>query len=419
MKSYNLHLYLLFSIIHIQAQNTENDVLVGSSSAYRATRGKIASGEILRSKAGFDGCQTKIVLVNYHFMQDNNSNNNFKTTDDGLGNTQRRGYEYAIDGVEFANRSISNIQHRLPPNNTIGLENKNYRFLLNGVYFHANSTYNVMGNIRWTEHSTISPDMAIIDIFCQRKVKEHSFNPFSDPDGTGGYASSTDPNDPKFFCFNNYSVYKEFAQQYWILKNGPTWAFTDYNWALGASFNEHEAGHLFGLDHTVLYGGGAMCPTIKFGGTVDNGCDDNVWDTRSAWHMTDVLNSPIHPGDRSATANSNKQWQTNNLMDYTDAQALTPQQLNVVHYNFEQGSMKKYLLCDRLGTNRNFLSFSFPVIGYYGMNVDINRSATKPLLRVTNRQYVRTYASENTIIYDNFQVDNNSEFEVLNSCSCN
>lgn len=88
--------------------------------------------------------EVKYIKVNIHFMLKSDGTGNFRQYDDGMGDTNYTGYNYARDLIREANINYANNRKMwLPPgNNTDSLQMK-VRLILEGVYFHdsINSNY--------------------------------------------------------------------------------------------------------------------------------------------------------------------------------------------------------------------------------------------------------------------------------------
>jgi hypothetical protein len=244
----------------------------------------------------------------------------------------------------------------IPPDNTVPANNKNYAFILDAVYFHRNDA--------WFNFYDAGAAYPIIGA-----DKTEVFNIFlsDDPNSStaGGYASdlSHDATAPKFTENRNYyRTYQNFRNN---IPQG-----NQYAWVLhGTETNtNHEIGHLLGLSHTVRYNSSTKCPTIAFpfGRAFDPNCDDGCADTPTAWYITDNLNSGRHP----ACGWVQEKWCSNNMMDYSGNNALTPCQLGIIHAGLD-GGLKNYKACEAVKTDKIICSLGFPKLAHFGKKLPL------------------------------------------------
>ncbi len=347
-------------------------------------------------------CATKVIALNFHYLS-NNTRGNFTATGDGLGNIIS-GFDYANMLVDLLNERLKiNNKMNLPPSNNTQVWEKNYKFELHSVNFHHNITDVDQMRANSGANNNFQMDVIVDN------------NPSRRPDH--GWASTTNPFDKdKWVNINSYGGYYKFIQIDKLTQ------FQALNKILAEDVNllNHELGHLLTLDHTVLYGGGGKCPTVKFNGVIDAACNDDCWDTPSAWHMTDVLNSPIHPGE--ANPNSHKDfftWFSNNRMEYSGYHALSPCQLTRIHSSLEASNqMRSYLISERVKTDISLCNFQSNIVSYYGKKITINQNCNiNNQSLVLAKRYVKIHANESTEIFSGFEVFDKGYFEVLGQCA--
>ena len=232
-------------------------------------------------------CGKKIIMVNFHFIQDDVGNFNFNQFTDGMGYA-KSGYDYAKEVIlELNSRLKLNIKMNIPPNNSTQILDKNYEFILIGVFFHKNTNSNLYNqNINSTILLSNQTPQNQFDVFIQ--------NQFAMPIGHGGNANTTNATTLIRRTFTNgYGKYRA------MVSSGSLNQIVFNQMVRSeASLLEHEFNHLLTLAHTVKSPGGGLCRTIKDNGpgSVDLSCDDDCDDTPTAWFMRDNLNAPLHPG---------------------------------------------------------------------------------------------------------------------------
>jgi hypothetical protein len=346
-----------------------------------------------RSPADF-----KVIRINYHFALRSNGTGNFTETGDNLGNSLN-GYQFAKDITREMNGSLSyNIRMNIPPNNMTPINNKNYAYVIDAVYFHRNDAwFNFSNSGGRALYAAVGADKeSVMNI-----VLTHAT-------GTaGGYASNTSQSSSDKFTENRayYQRYVDFLNQ--VVPGD------QYGWVLHGLYRNtvHELGHLLGLDHTVRYPYADQCPTIAFGGFVDPTCGDGCDDTPSAWQITDVLQSGKHPACGWGT--STMMWCSNNMMDYNDANALTPCQLGIVHAGLE-GGLKNYKTCEAVKTDNSLCDIGYPKLAYFGKVVTIGCNGSTATLAANEEAHV--YFSNEVILNP---IEINGDFDVTFQATCN
>jgi hypothetical protein len=379
-------------------------------------------------------CDVKVILVNFHFIQKTNGTRNFTAIDDGSGG-KYTGYDYAHGIIASLNSDLlQNTKMHIPPLNNTPVNDKKYKFVVRGVYFHQSDADWINPNPSVLRATTSSNQMQQFDVFIHSSVGANTPTPVTSAPGpkpgVSGYAASTSssPGD-------KYTVVNTFVDYEYFKFNNYTDQYTNsvgFRMPLSqvfdraASFHglyQHEFNHLLTLDHTVMYPWGNACPTVKDNGpgSVDVDCDDFCWDTPTAWYMRDNLNAPCHPKNCSGT-NWNT-WGSNNRMEYSGWSALTPNQLSRIHSTLENGTqLRSYLLCERVKIDQNFCAFDHNITLFSGKKVTINKTCSSNNQSiVNNKRYVKVVYNDNESaeIFNGFEVKDGGYFEVMSSCVCN
>ncbi len=244
------------------------------------------------------------VKVNFHFIAKEDPFNpmNYTATWDGVDpDNNYTGYDFAEATINMANiRLSSNWQMNLLPGNTTPVIDRKYRFLLSGVHFWESDQY--WGSLN---SSALMNNFAVnvgeeINVFFQ----SHPLN----GSGINGGLANTSGNRFNIIrgCWNAYAE------------------FGDPNYWISAYSIMHEIGHNFTLLHTMLTDGGACCQN----------CDDGFTDTPTRSQILAMgLPEPCCPSAFTSPTCSN------NLMDYSTEDALTPQQLGKAHYTLTHGML--------------------------------------------------------------------------------
>lgn len=381
-----------------------------------------------RLKAGSE-CDKKNVRLNIYYIQDDNGQKNFSATGNGFGGSYN-GKDFAYDMIREVNKNYSNnTQLRIPPNNNISVNHKDIQFIIEGIYYIKNTALNKEidrtqnSNGDWTVFETANssnlaplrqgPIDSVIHIFVQgvgkSAKKENNIWTLEDTYGGGGVCYGD------IIRLGSYAKYWSFFAPSSPNINSPR----SWYWGPDAGLWEHEIAHSLSLDHTVLWPWGANCPTVKFNGagSVQTSCDDNIPDneTPSAWHMTDVLNAPIHPGERNGTLKDlHPTWWSNNSLDYNNEHAMSPLQIQLMHvYLYQQ--KPAWLVENAQWSNKSYCSWIGNRISHYGKNITLNKNCLSNL-KVTSGTTRKVVASQSTEIFGGFEVLAGSEFEIVNTC---
>ena len=301
----------------------------------------------------------KIVRLSIHFILKDDGSGNFTIYDDGQGNTRLRGYDFAQEMVDITNDPAKQVAMNIPPNNTTPVLPRNIKFIIDGVYFHHNtSQYDFYtSNDAYTSHK-VNTDSTLQVYFTVLT-----------PNSTAGsgYASNIDE-------FNK-NKYTEVALDYTRYSNFVNGTNTDpdyYSWIIHSIWHTfaHEIFHLLGLSHTVLYNGGTIYPISL------NGDPDGCIDTPSPWEMINIYgfsNIPLyHPGKTPVCGwnTANVSGCSNNWMDYNSGTALTPCQLTKMH-GFLEGGMQSYSGCAGTSNDIVITDLGHPKRTHFGKNITI------------------------------------------------
>lgn len=396
-------------LVNLKSQNNNfDDCLHCKSPAFVELKSQLIN-QILttpRLKSGTE-CDKKIVKLNIYYIQNNIGGNNFSAAGDGLGNSYN-GKDFAYEMLNSLNTTYSNnTKLRIPPNNNISVNSKDIQFIIEGIYYIQNSNINqfrINGNFTFSNtdynNYAINKD-SVLHLFIQAD------DPSSNSWGGVGFSAGN------YICMANYGRYLAYKTN---INQGDQWG-----WVIGAESGlwAHEIGHSLSLDHTVLWGGGANCPCLKFPqfGALNPSCDDGIPnnETPSATYMTDVLNAPIHPGDRSANAALRAIWLSNNQMDYASEGAMSPMQIQLMHvYLYQQ--KPAWLVENAQWLNKNYCSWIGNRIAHYGKSITLNKNCSANL-KVTSGTTRKVVSSQSTEIFGGFEVLAGSEFEIVNTCT--
>jgi hypothetical protein len=269
----------------------------------------------------------KYIRVNIHYMLRSLGDalypGNFTPTGDGIGNSYN-GYQYANELIATANNRLSsNSQMRLPPNNTTSIRPRKYIYVLNGVFFHENNSFYYYPSY---------PDATY-----RENTKEAINIYLNNTNGRigGGHADMSNIR--------------------WVEIKG-TWESYRANinngkglW-VNAGIVNHEIGHNLSLFHTVLTLDG-YCSDIE---------EDYCSDTPTRKEMKDNYNIEACCGWNCSTG-------TNNVMDYSGEDAISPVQLGRVHWTIEN-EIQAYKTCFFTNNTVNITSFTANK-AYIGENV--------------------------------------------------
>lgn len=365
-------------------------VIIHGLSSFHAQENDLTKDGRLKPITG----ELKTVRINIHFMLKTDGTGNFNEKTDGNGRSYS-GYDYAHDLVYYMNaQSIQNIPLNIPAGNNIPVLEKNYRFVLDAVYFWRNDSTYLYNSISYPK---------------QGKDKDSVMNIFLSH-GTaalGGHASSTSTTSHHKYTENRSYWYSYSGNKAKGSSDGDLWTQ-----ALNTS---HEVGHLLGLNHTVLQPGGGPCPGGCKGSTINPKCDDGCADTPSAWEILDANGCTTHPGCGWAGGISGKTDCSNNLMDYTGMFALSPCQIEKIHRGLEYG-LKSYLQCVALSDDVSFPDIGYPKISYFGRNIGIGAPSQTAV--IADKEKIRVFFSQ-SVELNNFEAAEGSELEIIleNECS--
>ncbi|MFM7024405.1 MAG: zinc-dependent metalloprotease [Flavobacteriales bacterium] len=274
----------------------------------------------------------KVVRVNFHFMLKTDSDpHNFTASSDGAGSSSVNAILYANQVIIDANSRLStNQKMNLPVGNSTAVLARRYRLSLKGVYFHTNANDYLYNNLNVNNYSVNATSE--INIFF---VEDNAVNPNS----TWGVGSMTMSN-PNIKISN---LWKNYMQNY---KYSTVNSFSGLCYS-SARLLIHELGHNFGLHHTVRKDNGPCY-------NMNDGCDDTP--TRNAMKLANGVDpcictnvqecNPVDPGGQM-------HLRSNNLMDYEDGDALTPEQLGIIHM-YLSGRLSGFLeqdFCDAIANN--------------------------------------------------------------------
>ena len=311
----------------------------------------------------------KTIRVNVHFILRSDGTGNFSETCNIYGNqSDENGYWLANTIINKANYYLANnveMTQQLS-NSPIPVEDINYSYKLNGVFFHRNDTY-------FECYCTPTP-LAI--------NTGNALNVFlfagNDGHGAAGYS----------MCWLG-----GMSQAYDDYSNSNNIWFIDIN----AKPLNHEIGHLLSLDHPKRSPDGTVS---VIGGTqyTDN-CDD-----------TPTFMELINDGYSDPYEWCNGEY-SNNLMDYScDQRALTQCQINQVH-SYIENYFVYYQYCNRQNTYVQITGFS-DNMAYIADEVEIPSSAS---ISIPNNKQLYIEAQE-FIINGEFEVPLGSIFEFTPSC---
>lgn len=317
----------------------------------------------------------KYLRVNVHFMLLEQGTTgypgNFTASNDGNNNLYYTGYDYANDLINMANYRLSlNTQMNMEPGNNTAVLPRQYRYVLNGVFFHEDNDY---------YYFPVDPPLnywvntgEAVNVFL-----DHTCNNC----GGQGHAVMTG---------NRYVTISGAWQGY--LGNDPPTAL----WINAQTLN-HEIGHNLSLFHTMLTNSG-IC---------NNSQEDYCSDTPTRGYI--ITNYGFDPccgwgGGTNCT---------NNMMDYSGEDAITPLQLGRIHWTIEN-EMYQYKTCYYTRNSENITNFT-DNMAYIAKNIQIPSGSNI----VVNNYKGFFINSETFEINGTFEVDLGSVLWVNTVPSCN
>lgn len=333
--------------------------------------------------------EVKTVRINFHFVLKTDGSGNFNESNDGDGRSFT-GYDMAREFVSIMNLMCNtNSPLNIPMGNSIPVWDKNYKFVLDAVYFIRNTNfYNYSSG--WNVHYQYGKDnSSVINIYLQH----------NETNGGGMASESLRAHRTQAF----WRKYKEFYELGFHLPNHKE---------SESLLHLHELGHVFSLDHTVSYNDGVPCPDNCFG-LLDEECGDDCLDTPTAKEIMQANNCTQHP--HCGWNMYNAPYCSNNLMDYTNGRSLTPCQITNIHTALET-DLKNYLSCTAVKTNLAITTFGYPKTSYFGKVITVGNTTTESKLSLG--QKVEMYFSE-SVDFENFTVRDDSPLDIYYEAPCN
>lgn len=321
------------------------------------------------------------VRVNFNYMLHSNGTGNFTPTSDGYtsnttivynGKTYpANGYGYAQLQIDQANSMLSsNQQMFLPSGNTTPVYPIQYRLVLAGVYFTSDDNYYVLGTYPESESAYLHNPNNECNVFLVANTDGNISTTTYGSSGGYAYMSGNRAIDIEgewqYYCCN-YNV-NNISQSFWAF----------------ARLLNHEIGHNLGLAHTVKELGGACCTFADDASTY--GCSG--WYTNLCPDAPTVTTLVDNYGMNQAALcacewNNGSTSCDNNLMNYSPGNALTPDQLSIIFYNFTQGTsyepgVNGYLTCTFPSGVLNLSSTSFTPnqLLYYSSTINLPASGS-------------------------------------------
>ncbi len=365
---FKLTLFILCLIsILIQAQEFELDYIIDPD--YNPL--KLKSGALPSNST-----QLKYIRVNIHFILKDNGTGNFSETSDGINVANNyNGYMFAEDIIKACNELLSNnVEMRYQPSPPVEAIETNYKYILNGVFFHrSTSDYELSGQVGDAcafimRAIVLSVNVGqAINIFFGKEYENSSCA------ALGGYVVNQHGHR------TNYEAYLNSNKNWWYI-------------AYIASRLNHEIGHNLSLLHTIRHGCGACCDNIPVIGECASGfCDDGCDDTPT-WQEIYATGIP----DPCC-------WNgcSNNLMDYSadvTTRALTPCQIDKVHEHIENFKVN-YKSCSYISNVREIWSFTE------------NQSYIAKKIEIPENKFIKVN-NNNGLFINTEEFEINGEFEV-------
>ena len=351
---YNLILFALFMLIStlVKAQLISDD---------HVSKNYYCSSCYLKSASTNS---FKMLRVNVHFILRSNGTANFsETTNLNDNQSSENGYWFAKVMIDAANNYLDNNLEMTQQLSTspIPVEDINYNYKLNGVFFHRSDAY---FECYYSPSALSRNNGSAINVFL-----------FTGSDGRG--AAGFD--------------------RCWI--GGMAQAYTDYSSSSNIWFlqNEakplnHEIGHILSLDHPKRRSDGDK--SIFGGIQYIDGCTD-----------TPSFMELINDGYSDPYEWCNNEF-SNNLMDYScDQRALTPCQINQVH-SYIETSFTDYLYGNFQTSSLQITSFSDNT-AYIAETVEIPSGSS---ITIPNNKKLFIEAKQ-FVVNGGFEVPNGSTFE--------
>lgn len=322
----------------------------------------------------------KYIKVNFHFMlKATGEPDNFTETDDGTGNPNFTGYDYARNAIQVMNNNYlgNNRQMRLPPGNNTEVLPMKILLVLQGVYFHRNDVHHYWENVQ--SNPSILNSYYGIDDACNVYLVGSHDSPVVSLNGKANIGGGL-----RLVLIKNI---------WYFYENDPDPFY-------GIRGIIHELGHNFGLIHTILTGGGKCCD-----GDPTPYCDDQCSDTPTWEYIVNTLGEP----DPCC-------WDgldcSNNIMDYSaNRQALTPCQLGIAHECIEV-YLYDYML--RSHTNNiTICDIGYPNITHIGKNITISGTScsTQPV-KIEDTEEIDILFNESVTIEPQFEIELGGELSI-------
>lgn len=323
----------------------------------------------------------RILRINIHYILTDQGTGNFRANDDGNNNNNYTGYNYATDIINMAHTRLDlRVQPSMPPGNQLPNLDYKFRYVIEGVYFHRNSRY-LEGNFA---------DADSMMILWGQNVN-NSINVFFCPNNINAFANMTG---------NRYVVQRGDWVRYINDLRMPTherWGL----WAASKSLN-HEIGHNLSLFHTVRLNDGPCSDTH----------DDFCSDTPTRGNIKTQFGFDACCGWVADFTRC-----SNNMMDYSDAIALTPLQLGRVHWTI-LNELPSHRLCDFQNNTLDVTDVGWPQVLYQARNLRIGNPNGQSVLLQNGERAV--FVGETEVeLRPGFEAQLGSEFEIKFETACN